>query len=222
MAHWKSHKSVCVAIRAHPNGPEIISGSHASWKLNENKEFWFTIAGEQFGVDVENGALHGKGTIKYADGTVYEGDYENGKPHGRGTMKSADGRVFEGDVENEKPNGRFTLKSADGNVFEGDVENGKPHGRGTMKYANTVQEGDWKDDIWLAKGADVSDGAALSAPLAQLSLAASSPTEAGTAASTSTTGTDADADADAAAETVSTASDEDSRSVNSWEFDEDD
>ena len=198
MAHWKSHKSVCVAIRAHPNGPEIISGSTASWKLNENKEFWFRND-LQYAGDVENGVPRGRGTTKYPDGSVYEGDYENGKPHGRGTRKSADGRVY-----------------------EGDFENGKPHGRGTMKYANTVQEGDWKDDIWLAKGADVSDGAALSAPLAQLSLAASSPTEAGTAASTSTTGTDADADADAAAETVSTASDEDSRSVNSWEFDEDD
>ena len=51
VAHWKSHKSICVAIRAHPNGPKIIqSGNVASWKLNENKEFWLSTDGMHYAV----------------------------------------------------------------------------------------------------------------------------------------------------------------------------
>lgn len=78
-----------------------------------------------------------------------------------------------------------------------------------------------KESVWLAKGADVSDDAALSAPLAQLSLVASSPTEEKTAASLPSADVDADADADTAA-AASDSSDKDSRSVNFWEFDEND
>ena len=119
------------------------------------------------------------------------------------------------------------MKYADGRVHEGDYKNGVAHGRGTWKRPDgTVQECDWAGDIWLAVGAAVSDDTALSAPVAQLSLAA--PSHAVTETAASLPDADADADADAAADAAAAAtagsdsSDEDSRSVNSWEFDEDD
>ena len=116
------------------------------------------------------------------------------------------------------------MKYADGRVHEGDYENGVAHGRGTMKFSDgTVQEENWDEDVCLAKYVDVSDDAAFSAPLAQLSLAASSPAEAETAASLPGADADADAAADSAAAVAAIDScDEDNRSVNSWEFDEDD
>ena len=72
VVHWKSHKSICVAIRAHPNGPKIIqSGNVASWKLNENKEFWLSTDGMHYAGDIMNELAHGRGTMKCPDGMVY-------------------------------------------------------------------------------------------------------------------------------------------------------
>jgi hypothetical protein len=214
VVHWKSHKSICVAIRAHPNGPRIISGIYASWKLNENKEFLFGTDGIQYAGDIGNGVPLGRGIEKYPDGDVYEGDFENGLPHrgtmkfpdgnvyegdfdygdvhGRGTKKYTDGRVYEGDYENGTPHGRGIEKFADGRVYEGDFENGAPHGRGTMKYADgSVYEGDFENERPHQTAASLS-------------------------------GVDAEAAVTATTAADSHSMDEDSRSVNSWEFDEDD
>ena len=43
------------------------------------------------------GCPQGKGTYKWADGTVYEGDWLDGEKHGKGTFKDANGDVYEGD-----------------------------------------------------------------------------------------------------------------------------
>ena len=41
--------------------------------------------------------MNGKGTLKYANGDVYEGDFDEGVEHGKGTLKYANGDVYEGD-----------------------------------------------------------------------------------------------------------------------------
>ena len=149
MAHWTGHKSICAAIRAHPNGPEI-SGSRASWKLKENQNYLFNFNGSQYAGDIENGVPHGRGTVKspligvykgdfkagelhgqgimkyHEDGSVYEGDWKDGKCHGLGITKFPDDRFIEGDYRHGAPNGRCIMKDFDGYFYEGDYENGKP------------------------------------------------------------------------------------------------
>jgi len=67
--------------------------------------------------------MHGSGTFRYADGSVYEGEWKDGKRHGTGTCQYVDG-----------------------NVYEGEWKDGKPHGRGRLRYADrTVYEGVWAD-----------------------------------------------------------------------------
>ena len=47
---------------------------------------------------------HGKGTFKYADGSIYVGEYEDGKRHGRGKWTNADTSIcHDGMWEDGKP-----------------------------------------------------------------------------------------------------------------------
>ena len=43
------------------------------------------------------GCPHGRGTIKYTDGEIYEGDWFEGCASGKGTMKYPKGDVYDGD-----------------------------------------------------------------------------------------------------------------------------
>lgn len=48
------------------------------------------------------GKFHGKGTYRYATGSVYTGEFHDGKRHGRGTLKTADGETYDVTYENDK------------------------------------------------------------------------------------------------------------------------
>jgi hypothetical protein len=51
--------------------------------------------------DFVKGIFHGRGTLKYRDGTVYEGDWVDGKKHGQGTMTYKNGNVDNGVWNND-------------------------------------------------------------------------------------------------------------------------
>jgi hypothetical protein len=47
---------------------------------------------------MEHGVRHGRGKYTFgASGAVYEGDYASGQRHGRGAMKFPDGSKYEGE-----------------------------------------------------------------------------------------------------------------------------
>ena len=53
---------------------------------------------------------NGKGTIKYSNGTFFEGQFSNNTPNGQGTMRYNDGIVYQG-------NFRDGIKDGKGKIF---------------------------------------------------------------------------------------------------------
>jgi len=56
------------------------------------------------------GFRHGKGTMRWVDGTVYEGEWRYGQPCFKGKMTFPSDEVFEGDWANSRRNGQGTCK----------------------------------------------------------------------------------------------------------------
>jgi hypothetical protein len=107
------------------------------------------------------GKKEGKGILKEANGTVYEGDFHKnekvgqgkyiykdkayegpflgGKFHGTGTLRYGNGDLYEGEfVEGRKEGyGKLTLsKSRESFSYEGNFKGDKLEGEGVLTYAN--------------------------------------------------------------------------------------
>lgn len=52
-----------------------------------------------------NSTWEGLGTIRFADGSVYQGQTKNGTFNGKGRIKHANGDIYQGDWKNGKPHG---------------------------------------------------------------------------------------------------------------------
>lgn len=118
---------------------------------------------------------HGKGTMRYSDGSIYQGDFANGKRAGEGRMIYADGNEFQGIWKNGEPIGRGKLTRSEGDVllgnffgsgllcglgkhyypsgrkaYQGNFLNGMYHGEGTCyndDSKNTMHyQGGWISD----------------------------------------------------------------------------
>jgi len=72
------------------------------------------------------------GTLKYADGRVYDGEFKSGLRHGKGVMTWPSGRRYEGDFVKGNRTGKGTLTYPDGRVYTGDFVDGEQTGRGVM------------------------------------------------------------------------------------------
>jgi len=75
--------------------------------------------------EYKNGEFHGKGTIIYQDGQVYNGDFKNGIKNGYGTSYSINGGKYVGEIKNDKYHGKGTYTSANGSVAKGIWKNNK-------------------------------------------------------------------------------------------------
>ena len=82
------------------------------------------------------GCWNGRGTLRFANGNVYEGDFKNNVREGKGTLRFANGEVYEGDFKNGRREGKGTYRFANGEVYEGDWKNGRTVGKGTDRFAN--------------------------------------------------------------------------------------
>lgn len=98
----------------------------------------------------ENGRINGYGTLKYANGDVYEGDWLEGAMHGHGTYQYSEGDVYVGQWRQDKRHGKGTITYVDklGNPcekYEGDWVDNIMNGKGMYKYA----DGSYYDGIVL-------------------------------------------------------------------------
>lgn len=69
---------------------------------------------------------HGKGRMKYADGSIYEGDWEQDQRHGYGILRLSNGDYYQGNWKNDK-------KDGDGKYF--------------YKSRGRVLVGEWAKDV---------------------------------------------------------------------------
>lgn len=97
---------------------------------------------------------HGRGILRYSDGSVYEGQWEHGNYSGTGKYTSTDEEYF-GSWVNGIKSGHGKLITEDGQVvYDGWFANDKRSGAGTLKYIQTgvSYAGLWSNDTPKGKG----------------------------------------------------------------------
>ena len=101
------------------NHPVVVEDSYCSE---------LTAKGELLGEGGRNskGEKEGRGTMVYANGSVYEGQWRAGKRHGQGKQTIATGEVYEGEYVADKRHGRARHTLADGrlvvSLYEADAK----------------------------------------------------------------------------------------------------
>ena len=61
----------------------------------------------------------GFGTLKFPDGSMYQGQTENQKFNGVGRMTHANGDIYQGQFRDGEPNGQGQMKKKDGTIIKG-------------------------------------------------------------------------------------------------------
>ena len=74
---------------------------------------------------------------------VYVGKLKNGKPHGKGILKYTNGSRYVGEFEEGKYQGQGMLTCCDSTTYEGEWEDNHMHGRGKLIVEDGVQDGFW-------------------------------------------------------------------------------
>ncbi|PPK86629.1 hypothetical protein CLV84_3564 [Neolewinella xylanilytica] len=89
----------------------------------------------------------GAGTLRFADGALYNGAFKEGKFDGQGTLTYPDGSVYRGNFSNQLQDGPGRLVDARGNSYEGMWHLGRRHGKGRAMFADGGEiVGTWVDD----------------------------------------------------------------------------
>ena len=90
------------------------------------------------------------GTMRFADGGLYEGKWFRGRQHNDGVYTYPNGDVFTGKFANGgRADGPGHMKYANGDDYEGCWVSDVRHGEGTMKYASgDAYTGTWKHGMY--------------------------------------------------------------------------
>eukprot|EP00538_Stauroneis_constricta_P004497 CAMPEP_0119570934 /NCGR_PEP_ID=MMETSP1352-20130426/43864_1 /TAXON_ID=265584 /ORGANISM="Stauroneis constricta, Strain CCMP1120" /LENGTH=832 /DNA_ID=CAMNT_0007620611 /DNA_START=1081 /DNA_END=3579 /DNA_ORIENTATION=+ len=109
-------------------------------------------AGRWYEGDWCHGRWTGFGRLSNGDGDFYEGGLRNDHKHGRGTMRFADGRVFEGEyVRGQMIQGQMTYQ--DGSVYNGSWVDGMRHGTGRCVFVDGSEyEGEFREGSFHGQG----------------------------------------------------------------------
>jgi hypothetical protein len=89
---------------------------------------------------------HGRGIMRYRNGSVYTGQWKNGKMHGNGTIRWNDGTMYSGQWKMGKRTGFGTYIWPGGDKYVGQWNDNQICGTGTYYYQNgRVVSGEWKE-----------------------------------------------------------------------------
>jgi hypothetical protein len=87
-----------------------------------------------------NGQPHGKGTLTWPDGQVYQGVFEHGVPTNRARFFFTNGQIFMGLFSKGRPKSPGILMAPDGRIlFAGQFIDEKPHGVGLRDGTETPE-----------------------------------------------------------------------------------
>ena len=95
---------------------------------------------------VDAGGFDGVWAASLVNGCEYEGEWRGGLPHGRGSLRWPDGTSYSGDIRHGHMTGEGTYLYATGVEYHGQVVDGLRHGVGLMlvprpRYAR--YQGEW-------------------------------------------------------------------------------
>jgi len=119
-----------------------------------------TVTGVYEGDVDETGKKHGKGIMKYVNGSIYDGEWQNDKENGTGKFSFPDGDsdddidsypagdiTYEGEFQNGKFNGHGVYESKPHSIiYRGEFKNGRRNGMGFMHSLGGMLYGEYKND----------------------------------------------------------------------------
>lgn len=110
--------------------------------------------GRYRGVYNQDGVPHGRGTMRFNDGSIYEGEWNNGVMEGQGECTYPDGKgKYTGEWKTGHPNGKGKCSFRNGCEYNGIWKNGAMDGLGVYKFENSEEyDGEWKKNQPDGKG----------------------------------------------------------------------
>lgn len=91
---------------------------------------------------------HGRGVMRYVNGSVYTGQWKNGTMHGNGTIEWSEGSLYVGQWAHGKRSGYGTYTWANGDRYVGQWKENEMCGNGTFFHRDgSVEKGNWKERI---------------------------------------------------------------------------
>ncbi|MBN2160022.1 MAG: hypothetical protein JW807_11555 [Spirochaetes bacterium] len=89
---------------------------------------------------------HGRGTMRYLNGSVYSGQWEDGRMHGNGSIRWEDGSRYAGQWVRGKRTGSGTYIWPSGDRYVGEWKDNQMCGTGTYYYSDgRIRRGVWKE-----------------------------------------------------------------------------
>lgn len=109
--------------------------------------------------DFADGKFHGKGLLRYSDGSTFEGTFLTGKLDGYGKMKFTNGDFYSGDFRAGNRTGTGTYTWTNEIVYEGGFLNNRIEGYGTRRLTNGdtasgVTRAGKMEGTWIVKKSD--------------------------------------------------------------------
>ncbi len=121
----------------------LASGQGTATFSNQGK-FFKSVAG-----NFDQGIpLDGQITMKWANGSSYEGAAVAGRMEGRGLLTSLEGDRFQGQWAGNRMNGHGAVTWSNGDRYEGEWRDGKADGHGIQTWSDgRIYDGEWRDDL---------------------------------------------------------------------------
>jgi hypothetical protein len=95
----------------------------------------------------------GSGTLRLAEGDVYDGDWKDGKRHGHGVFVTLDGDIYNGGWTEGAYHGYGVFVWSAGKIYRGDYVNGERHGQAVMTWPYGANyQGEYANDKRNGKG----------------------------------------------------------------------
>ncbi len=132
----------------------LLDGArYGSFTQNGSYTGWFR------GDRVRGFVPHGRGVMKYENGSVYSGQWRDGRMHGNGAMRWEDGSRYSGNWVHGKREGYGSYHWPWGDSYVGGWKDNRMHGQGTYRYQDgRTVKGFWKDTTVVACGQGATTG----------------------------------------------------------------
>jgi hypothetical protein len=128
------------------NLERIDGAEYGEYDLNGHYCGWFR------GNKLKGYMPHGRGTMRYLNGSVYTGQWDNGKMHGNGMIMWEDGSLYSGQWVHGKRTGYGSYKWASGDRYVGQWKENQLYGPGTFYHSNGfVEKGFWGEKTLVIK-----------------------------------------------------------------------
>lgn len=128
------------------NAMRLDGAEYGEYDFNGHYSGWFR------GSRIKGYLPHGRGMMRYLNGSVYTGQWENGKMHGNGRIVWEDGAVYSGQWVHGKRTGHGSYTWSNGDRYVGEWKENQLFGPGTFYHSDgTTEKGVWLEKTIMTK-----------------------------------------------------------------------